>query len=198
MSLDWPGWGRSGRDAETAIGTLLAYRDRYATVASATDLAVPGTGSLTVDIADRVPGNATTDFGAPGVVVPADADGWDATTASRAIALLAAAWDCFDAIVANAPAQLRKGPRGGGRDRERIVEHVLGAELAYYRKAGLRRPPPRDRPGLDALRSELVDLLSAGDGTAPGPGRWPAPYAVRRIAWHALDHAWEIEDRTEP
>jgi hypothetical protein len=27
---------------------------------------------------------------------------------------------------------------------------------------------------------------------------WPQPYAARRIAWHVLDHAWEIEDRTDP
>jgi hypothetical protein len=27
--------------------------------------------------------------------------------------------------------------------------------------------------------------------------KWPPAYAARRIAWHALDHAWEIEDRSE-
>ena len=25
--------------------------------------------------------------------------------------------------------------------------------------------------------------------------RWGPRYFVRRSAWHALDHAWEIEDR---
>ena len=31
----------------------------------------------------------------------------------------------------------------------------------------------------------------------PGGERWPALFAVRRSAWHALDHAWEIEDRLD-
>lgn len=196
MSLDWPGWGRSGRHAEDAVESFLAYGARYAAVAAAAGLALPTADRRTVDVVTRLPGNATTDFGAPGVVVPADAEGWDAATARRATALLTAAWDRFDAVVAAAPEQLRKGPRGGGRDRDKIVDHVLGTEPAYFRKAGLRRPVPKDRAGLDALRAELLDVLLAGDGTAPSGG-WPAPYAVRRIAWHALDHAWEIEDRIE-
>jgi hypothetical protein len=28
-----------------------------------------------------------------------------------------------------------------------------------------------------------------------GGKRWLPRYFVRRVAWHALDHAWEIEDR---
>jgi hypothetical protein len=31
----------------------------------------------------------------------------------------------------------------------------------------------------------------------PGDGR-PPRYAIRRIAWHVLDHAWEIEDKSDP
>jgi hypothetical protein len=27
---------------------------------------------------------------------------------------------------------------------------------------------------------------------------WTPRYFVRRTAWHALDHAWEIEDRLQP
>lgn len=27
---------------------------------------------------------------------------------------------------------------------------------------------------------------------------WPPRYAARRIAWHVLDHAWQIEDRSGP
>ena len=37
----------------------------------------------------------------------------------------------------------------------------------------------------------------ASDGAAPLPGGWPVRYAARRIAWHVLDHAWEIEDKSE-
>jgi hypothetical protein len=30
-----------------------------------------------------------------------------------------------------------------------------------------------------------------------GDFRWPAPYAIRRVAGHMLDHAWEIEDKSQ-
>ena len=205
MALDWPGWGRSGRTAEAALETFLTYRERYAEVALAAGLRVPPAAPDVADLADvadvvdvaaRVPGNATTDYGAPGVVPPLDGDGWTPDRAERETALLLAVWERLDAVAAAAPAQLRKGPRGGGRDRDAIVEHVLSTEPAYARKAGLRRKAPTDRAGLDELRAELVALLRGGDGRAPAAKGWPAPYAVRRLAWHALDHAWEIEDRS--
>jgi hypothetical protein len=43
-----------------------------------------------------------------------------------------------------------------------------------------------------------ADLLRVSrDGEPLAGRRWPARYAAHRIAWHALDHAWEIEDRSE-
>jgi len=213
VALDWPGWGRSARTAEAAVAALLAYGDRYALVARAAgepfptgaaapdpvDGATPADGAATgrVDVVATVAGNATTDFGAPGVVPPVDLAGWDPAEADRQCRLLQAAWDRFDAVVAGAPISLRKGPRGGGRDRDAIVEHVVGVEPAYARKAGLRRPAPKDRAGLDALRADLVALLRDSAGRPAPTTGWPAPYVARRLAWHALDHAWEIEDRTE-
>jgi len=208
MALDWPGWGRSGRTLEAALETFLTYLPRYAPVAAAAGLRPPsGAGGASaadrLDVVARIPGNATTEYGAPGAVPPLDVDGWagdawDAEAAGRSVALLQAAWSRLDEAVAAAPAELRKGPRGGGRDRDAIAEHVLGTEPAYARKAGLRRPAPADRAALDDLRAELVDVLRRGDGRATAASGWPAPYAVRRIAWHALDHAWEIEDRAAP
>jgi hypothetical protein len=201
MAVEWPGWGRAGRDAQSAVEALVGYRDRYAVVAQAAGEKPPDVGpgdAERVDVVDRLAGTATTDFGAPGVVLPADGQAWKPAEARRQTALLVAAWQRFDDVVAAAPAQLRKGPRGGGRDRDAIVEHVLGTEPAYARKAGLRRKAPADRAGLDDLRAELLEHLRAWRGEEPPGSGWPAPYVVRRIAWHALDHAWEIEDRTEP
>ena len=37
----------------------------------------------------------------------------------------------------------------------------------------------------------------ASDGWPLADRKWPPRYAARRIAWHALDHAWEMEDRTD-
>jgi hypothetical protein len=52
-----------------------------------------------------------------------------------------------------------------------------------------QRPP---RTSWDQQRAALAAALRAG---APG-GAWPARYVIRRTAWHVLDHAWEIEDRS--
>jgi len=196
MAVDWPGWGRAGRDAEAALASLLEYRPRYLAAIGPAAADLPDTDR--VDVVARVPGNATTRFGAPGVVPPSDHEGWSADEARRQVALLEAAWSAFDDVVAAAPATLRKGPRGGGRDRDAVAAHVLDTEPAYARKAGLGRPAPKDRVGLDALRADLLGLLVGSPGPAPDARGWPAPYVVRRMAWHALDHAWEIEDRAGP
>ena len=88
-------------------------------------------------------------------------------------------------------------PRGGGRDRDGIFAHVVGAETAYARKLGVRRKVPRDREEIDAVRAEILTAISgARTGTPPIAKGWLPRYAARRIAWHVLDHAWEIEDRS--
>ncbi|MEX2238692.1 MAG: hypothetical protein WEB00_14300 [Dehalococcoidia bacterium] len=114
-------------------------------------------------------------------------------------ALVEAAWTVLDGVAAGAPASLRKGPRGGGRGRDKILQHVLNAEAAYARKIGIRHPEPAldDANAVQALRSAIATALgSASDGSPPAAKGWPARYAARRIAWHVLDHAWEIEDRS--
>ena len=47
-------------------------------------------------------------------------------------------------------------------------------------------------------RSILGVLGRRSDGSPLAGRKWPARYAARRIAWHALDHAREMEDRSEP
>ncbi len=121
------------------------------------------------------------------------------TTAREGEALAAiveAAWAAFDATAAAAPATLRKGPRGGGRDTAKVVEHVDGGDDAYAGAMGI--PAPARRPASAARAAMLAVLREPSDGSPLGGKKWPARYAARRIAWHALDHAWEIEDRTDP
>ncbi len=116
--------------------------------------------------------------------------------ANRLADLLQAAWDTLSDVVAAAPAQLRKGPRGGGRDRDTVVAHVQDAERAYYRKIGLR--PASDAP-MDAARAQVMEVFRMGTDGSPLPGgTWPLRYAARRFTWHVLDHAWEIEDKSVP
>ncbi len=109
-----------------------------------------------------------------------------------------ASWDLLEEAVASSPAHLRKGPRGGGRDRDEIRRHVIEAERAYARKIGLRHPPfeVNDPTRLKAMREEIAAVLSKpSSGELLVAGGWNASYAVRRMAWHVVDHLWEIEDR---
>lgn len=194
-AVDWPGWTRSGKTDEEAIEALAAYAGRYEPVARAAGLAWPKKIADDFRIVERVPGNATTDFGAPGVVPDLDRKPMTATARKRIAKLVAAAWTVFDAIAAETPAELRKGPRGGGRDRDKMIGHVIGAEVSYVRKVGVKHAQPAidDRAAIEAVRDDIVAALEHGDAESS----WPVPYLARRIAWHVLDHAWEMEDKRE-
>jgi hypothetical protein len=199
-AVDWPGWSRSGRSEEAAVEALVSYADRYAPVIGSAGLSLPA--RPTVNVVERVKGDATTDFGAPGTACRADFRPVGAADARRMAALVTASWDALDAVAATAPAELRKGPRGGGRDRDKMLAHVASAESAYARRIGLRlrEPAPGDRAAWLANRDEILAVLSSpSDGERlVEPKGWPQRYAAQRIAWHALDHAWEMEDRSTP
>ena len=112
---------------------------------------------------------------------------------------MAAAWTVLDRVAAAAPPVLRKGPRGGGRDRDQVLQHVLAAEASYARKIGVRHREPvlGDDAAIAELRTDILERLGAARAFKTGEKGWPARYAARRIAWHAIDHAWEIEDKGE-
>jgi hypothetical protein len=189
-AVDWPGWCRSGRTPDAALEVLSAYRDRYALVAGrAGERLTAGR----VEVVEEVEGDATTEFGAPGAVPSGDRAPWRRGELRRHLALLEASWAALHDAVSAAPPVLRKGPRGGGRDRDAISAHVVAAEDAYTRKIGVRmRAAATDPAAVAARRAALVDALS---GPAGPEWMWPPRYVVRRTAWHAIDHAWEIEDR---
>jgi hypothetical protein len=197
-AIDWPGWCRSGRSDELAVEALAEYAARYAAVAALAGVAFPERAGDEIDVTERVPGSTTTDFGAPGAVPPGDARPIGAAEARRQGRLLRAAWTEFDRTAAESPPELRKGPRGGGRDRDKMIDHVLGAESAYAGKFGVRfrQPARHDRAAIEAAREAIAAVLvRASDGTPLAPNGWPARYALRRVAWHVLDHAWEMADR---
>jgi len=190
-ALDWPGWCRSGKTEEQALAALAAYAPRYAVVAGEARLAFPKGATTGFDVVERIKGSSSTDFGVPDREARHDRDPLSRQEAERLAGLLAASWSVFDRVVAAAPPALRKGPRGGGRDRDAIREHVIGAESMYARKMGIRARDP------SAMRQAILDAVVGSTGTLRVPDRaWPVRYAVRREAWHVLDHAWEIEDRS--
>ena len=200
-SLEWPGWCRSGKTEDAALEALAAYVSRYAPVAAEAGKRFPKSAADSLEIVERRPGSATTDFGAPGTPAEVDLEPLTRAQAARLADLVRASWVVFDRVVASTPATLRKGPRGGGRDRDAIVDHVLGAEVGYARTLGLRhrQPAADDRDAVEAVRESVeAAIRTARAPRSPDPPKaWPYRYAARRFAWHALDHAWEMEDRTE-
>ncbi|MGD0448346.1 MAG: hypothetical protein ABSB36_06980 [Candidatus Dormibacteria bacterium] len=201
-ALDWPGWARSGRGEEAAVEALRGYARRYAPVARAAGLELPEV--VRIDVVERLRGSASTDFGVPEAIAELEREPVPAGDVERLVRLMEAGWKLFDEVVAAAPASLRKGPRGGGRDRDAVVDHVVRAEVELYaRKLGLRlsRPALGEVATLTAARFAIADALRAAAGPEPHPAGvrgWPPRYAIRRIAWHVLDHAWEIEDKSDP
>ena len=208
-AIDWPGWSRSGRTADAAIEALVAYGARYADVLRPARVRFSAPKSPdALAIVERLTGDATTDFGAPSVAPAADGRAIDRRWLTRQLRILEACWQAFDRAVDGAEGvALRAGPRGGGRALGAIAGHVVGAEAGYARMIDAT-PPPVDGPEAAAARDEVravvrdaLDRAVTEGIPAEGPRggkRWSAPYFVRRAAWHVLDHAWEIDDRSTP
>ncbi|MDD5367613.1 MAG: hypothetical protein PHQ40_00890 [Anaerolineaceae bacterium] len=206
-AVDWPGWVRSGREEGAALAALLAYAPRYAKVLDAAGIAFEAPTHLAAfTISDHLPGNQTTDFGAPNVPLPSDPGPLEDAELLRLQSILKSCWLAFDAAVASARGKaLRKGPRGGGRDLDGIITHLLEAERAYLGKIGLKEKTTAQggfSDQLSHLRHAIMEELNATDrsGALPQPGprggmRWAPRTFIRRVAWHTLDHAWEVEDR---
>ena len=134
-------------------------------------------------VVERQQGDVSTDFGVPHKPAKDEEKKMTPKEIERMVALMAACWKYLDQVRARVPQELRKGPRGGGRDRDKMYEHVLEAELMYAKIIGL----PMKQPDRKALLTSFANPNRSE--------RWPVRYAVRRTAWHALDHAWEMEDR---
>ena len=199
--IDWPGWCRAAKDPDLALAALLEHRPRYARVAARAGLELPDLGDgRDLEIVATASGGGGTDFGVPSEIVEDDRRPVTAAQARRLAGIVEAAWAELDAIAARTPETLRKGPRGGGRDRDKMLGHVIEADHAYAREIGVKVGAGRleDRAAVRAERDAMLEVLSTASDGSPLAGRkWTPRYAARRIAWHALDHAWEMEDRTD-
>lgn len=202
-AFDWPGWSRGGRDEPRAIEALETYRERYRDVLRVGGLAarIP----VTLHVEEHVEGNATTDFGAPDVPFADDERPVGRRELARSSPILEACWSAFDrAVAAASGVELRRGPRGGGRALEAIVDHVVGAEASYVRRLAWKPPPVEEGRAAaalsqvrDSVRVALEHAVVVGLPAAGPRGGviWTPRRFLRRAAWHVLDHAWEIEDR---
>src|SRR5687768_13079502 len=197
-ATDWPGWCRSGKGEDEALEALESYADRYAAVMRLARVSFRkprGVDDLVVKA--RLTGNATTDFGVPGITPPADEQPISPAELDRLRRVLEASWKAFDAAArAGEGKELRLGPRGGGRSLAKIIDHVMEAEAAYVRQLGSRPLSANqgDRPAIvrKARKHALAALsTSAAGDPLPDPVNvkrpWTARYFVRRASWHVLD-----------
>lgn len=205
-ALDWPGWCRRGNDEASALQALVEYGPRYARVLQGTRLGFHAPDDVSgLVVVERLQGNDATDFGAANIAPPQDAAPFGTDDLQRAQTILRAVWRAFDRAAEAATGQeLSKGPRGGGRELDGIVRHLLDADSGYLSRVAQKVPKDKGpilHEALELTRKIMLEALEAGvRGEIPthgprGGALWTARYFVRRVAWHTLDHAWELEDR---
>ena len=200
FAVDWPGWSRGAKTADAALELLESYRERYRPVTreGRTGEEFDAAGPLTL-VEDRV-GTGSTDFWgisfSPSTV---EREPMEPAELDRNIGLLRACWAFFDGVAARVSAEMRKGSRGGGRDRDQIVRHTIRTESELFAKrVGLRVPEggALAPPSLREFRASYVSALRAYNN---GEGRrmrsWNLPFLIRHSAFHVMDHAWEMEDK---
>lgn len=206
LAIDHPGWCRSARDEAAAMQALYDYAPRYARVMERAGIAFAAPSSLTdLVVVERLAGSATTDFGAPDLPLAGDAQPVDANERARFERILWACWVAFDAAAGSAEGrELGKGPRGGGRELAKIIDHIHQSDAGYISALGGKLTPldsADPATTLAHLRETVIATLGAavrGEIPARGPRgglRWTPRYFMRRFCWHTLDHTWEIEDR---
>jgi hypothetical protein len=202
VAPDWPGLSRGAKTEEAAVERLRAYLPRYAPVAQLAGMETAFTSStasdLDIDIVDRYTGTGSTDFwGISFAFSSIDQHAVSSDELERELALLRACWAFFDDVRARVSAELQRGPRGGGRDRDRIVRHTLVSELDMAKKANVRTPQDEllTDDGLRAHRDAYCDAVRALHVQGKPARSWPLRYLLRHTAFHTLDHSWEIEDK---
>lgn len=200
FALDWPGWSRGAKSPEQALETLAAYRDRYRPVARIAGIADELDDGNGLEIVEDHVGNTSTDFW--GISwLPSSTEGGPMApeVLDRRLALLEGAWRFFDEVAARVSPEMRRGPRGGGRNRDEIIAHVFGNErVQFSKRVGVATPPGvmLTPGGLRTHREQFLAGLRRYNAENRKIGRtWTLQFLVRHCAFHVLDHAWEMEDR---
>jgi hypothetical protein len=210
VAPDWPGLERGAATREAAIERLLAYVPRYATVTqlagtepAAADAFAPAPAAITgVDVVEQYTGTGSTDFwGISFAFSSIDQQAMPGEALERELALMRACWAFFDDVRSRVSAEMQRGPRGGGRDRDHIVRHTIATELDWAKKLGMPAPPDAmpTGEGLSALLVQHRDAYCNAIRTLHAQNKmartWPLRYLIRHTAYHTLDHAWEMEDK---
>jgi len=198
-AFDWPGWDRSARLGQDVLAVLDSYRPRYAAVAESAGYGAQFAKAGPLNVVEEVDGIGMTDYyGVSGRAASAEMGPMSDADCDRKVALLQAAWRAFDDAAHRVSPDLRLGPRGGGRSREEIVGHVNRAEIDEFApKVGVKVALEtwEDRPALLAYREAVIGGVRDHHSRGEKARSWELAFLLRRMAWHMLDHAWELEDR---
>jgi hypothetical protein len=201
VAFDWPGWERSGKSEPEALHVLDTYRPRYAKVAELAGLAKEFGAIGDPKVVEHIEGIGMTDFyGLSMRIAGPEQDQMSDAECERKIALLRASWAYFDDVASRVSAELRKGPRGGGRDRDRIVQHVNNVETGDFAlKVGVATPEGawQDPGALRAYREAFCTAIRDYNARGAQARNWTVQFVIRHSAYHVLDHAWEMEDRDQ-
>ena len=198
VAPDWPGLERGAKTGEAAIERLHSYLLRYAEVAKLAGMEAAFAAITTVDVVEHYPGTGSTDFwGISFAFSGIDRQDMSSEELERDLTLMQACWAFFDAVRWRVSAEMQKGPRGGGRDRDHIVRHTFGTEQDWAQKVGVLTPQGAmlTDEGLKAHRDAYRQAIRAFHSEGKMARTWPLRYLIRHTAYHTLDHAWEMEDK---
>lgn len=201
VAPDWPGLERGAKTEAAAIERLQAYMPRYLQVAKLAGLNAAFDIAQDIAVVEQYPGTGSTDFwGISFAFSSIDEQDMSADELERELNLMQACWAFFDTVRGRVSAEMQKGPRGGGRDRDRIVHHTFAAEKDWARGVGVLTPEGAmlTDEGLKTHRQAycqaIRDYHSQGK-LAGSRAKWPLRFLIRHTAFHTLDHAWEMEDK---
>ncbi|HRA47826.1 MAG TPA: hypothetical protein PK819_07145 [Thermomicrobiales bacterium] len=198
VAMDWPGLSRGGKTPDTAVALIATYIPRYAPIAELAGMGTEFVEVSGVEVIEEYTGTGSTDFwGISFGFGPHDHAPMTAVELERELCLMQAAWLFFDQVRGRVSAEMQKGPRGGGRDREKIVGHTLIAELDWMPKLGIKEDfaDLQTPEGLATHRDRSVATIRAYHAESKSAKKWPLRYLIRHTAFHTLDHAWEMEDK---
>ena len=199
FAIDWPGWSRGAKTPDAAVELLEAYRERYRPIArlAGQEPEFDAVGPLEI-VEDHV-GVGSTDFWGISFAPSSFEQGpMPEDELERKLGLLEASWRFFDDVAARVSPELAKGPRGGGRNRDEIVRHVVANEWGdLAQKVGVSPPGEMTPEAVRAHREAYVAAMRDYNAQGRlGRGRnWTIPLLLRHTAFHVLDHAWEMEDK---
>lgn len=198
VAPDWPGLARGATTEEAAIERLRAYVSRYAAVTKLAGMEAAFANLTNIDVIEQYPGTGSTDFwGISFAFSSIDRQAMSGEALERELRLMQACWAFFDAVRSRVSAALRRGPRGGGRDRDHIVRHTFAAELDWAKGIGVLTSLDAmlTTEGVSAHRSAYCESIRALHVQGKMAHKWPLRYMIRHTAFHTLDHAWEMEDK---